>query len=137
MLSPVITLSGAQITTLHCQRKERKTITGREEKDWIKQHKNGRVRKKSEKDLKAPITFFKCKRHVKWSEEAHTAKTHAHTYTCSDGDTHTHTVVCVAASGQLPGNGQSVFGFQKSPSSETLDPLAAVVELEKFNVSRL
>lgn len=32
MLSPVITLSGAQITTLHCQRKERKTITGREEK---------------------------------------------------------------------------------------------------------
>lgn len=32
MLSPVITLSGAQITTLHCQQKERKTITRREGK---------------------------------------------------------------------------------------------------------
>lgn len=60
-----------------------------------------------------------------------------HTHTHAWMDTHTHTVVCVAASGQLPGNGQSVFGFQKSPSSETLDPLAAAVELEKFNVSRL
>lgn len=60
-------------------------------------------------------------------------RTHIH----MRGWIHTHTVVCVAASGQLPGNGQSVFGFQKSPSSETLDPLAAAVELEKFNVSRL